>query len=92
MMKDYMEKLDKGLETMAGKAPFDLFTINKVNKYTQELIQSDSHQVLNIKGKDRQIQLNNHKKKKKKKKKKKMASALRKQTYSNILKNLSPKK
>ena len=29
----------------------------------QELIQADPHQVFNIKGKDRSIQLNNHKKK-----------------------------
>ena len=49
----------------------------KVNKLTQELIQSDSHQflkMLNIKVNDRHIQLYSHKKKKKKKKKKKLAS------------------
>ena len=37
--------------------------INKVNKWPQELIQSDLHQVQNIKRKDRQTQLNSHKKK-----------------------------
>ena len=36
----------------------------KVKKKAQELMQSDPHQVLNIK--DRQIQLSSHKKKKKK--------------------------
>ena len=34
----------------------------KVNKRTQEMLQSDPHQVLNITGKDRQIQINSHKK------------------------------
>ena len=34
----------------------------KVSKWTQELIQLDPHQVVDIKGKDRQIQLNSHKK------------------------------
>ena len=33
----------------------------KINKWTQEMIQSEPQQVLNIKGKDRQIQLNRHK-------------------------------
>ena len=43
--------------------------MRKVNKLIQERIQSDLQQVLNIKGKDRQIQLpvNSQKKKKKKK-------------------------
>ena len=36
-------------------------SVNRVNKWTQELILSDPHQVLNIKGEDRQIQLNSHK-------------------------------
>ena len=35
----------------------------KVNKWTQELTQLDPHKVLNMKGKDRQIQLNSYKKK-----------------------------
>ena len=34
---------------------------NQVNKLTQKLIQLDPHQVLNIKGRDKHIQLNNHK-------------------------------
>ena len=33
----------------------------KVNKWTQEMIQSDPQQVLNIKGKARQMQLKRHK-------------------------------
>ena len=33
---------------------FSIGTFYKVNKWTQELIQSDPYQVLNIKGKDRQ--------------------------------------
>ena len=33
----------------------------KVNRSTRELIQSNPHQVLNIKGKGRHIQLNSHK-------------------------------
>ena len=33
-----------------------------VNKWTQELIQSDPHQVLNIKGKERLLKLKSHKK------------------------------
>ena len=40
---------------------FNMFT-SKVNKSAQELIQSDPHQVLNIKGIDRQLKLNSHKK------------------------------
>ena len=36
--------------------------VRKVNNETQELIQSDPHQVLNIKGSNKQLQLNSHKK------------------------------
>ena len=36
-------------------------TLSKVNKWTQELIQSDPHLAINTKGKDRKIQLSSHK-------------------------------
>ena len=39
-----------------------VFQHSNVNKWTQELIQAEPHQVLNMKGKDRQIQLNSYKK------------------------------
>ena len=55
-------KVVSGWTLVIAVLTFGVHLNRKVNKRTQELIQSDRHQVLNIKGKDRQIQLNSHKK------------------------------
>ena len=58
---DLCLKIQKQGLHFKSKSKVKTTTWFKVNKRTQELIQSDSHQVPNTKGKDRQTQQNSHK-------------------------------